>query len=278
MLIVTFGLFLVLCIAFLKFITGPEYAFSILYIIPVLLVSWFVGFPSGLVIAFAGAGSWLVADMMNVGSFSSPAVPIINEALRLILFSLFAYAASSLRNRLLLSHSDYLTGLANTRHFIEMAAVEIKRARRYGHPLTATFIDLDDFKKINDLYGHHVGDMALIAAADCLKKGVRDIDIVARFGGDEFIIMMPETSGAEAVKVIERLQSSVLDCMKKNDWPATFSAGVATFETLPDDPIEILRQTDELMYAAKSAGKNAIMHQTITGAPQSFQGHAGRMR
>ena len=262
--IAAFGLFLVVCIGILRYVTGPEYAFSLFYLAPIILVSWYVGFWAGVVIAVASASSWLAADLFMLSGFSSEAVPFINETLRLLVFLIIAYAVASLRQNLWVSRSDYLTGLANVRHFLELADIELRRARRYSRPVTAIFLDLDDFKQINDKFGHEVGDEALRVAARCLEAGVREIDIVARFGGDEFLVLMPETTVEEARSVVERLQVELLESMSEKGWPTTFSAGVATFTQAPQDTTEILRRTDELMYSAKAAGKNTVNYQAIS--------------
>lgn len=262
--IVIFCFFLVVCIGILRYATGPEYAFSLFYLAPIILASWYVGFWAGVIIAITSASSWLAADLFMLSGFSSVAVPFINETLRLIVFIIVVYAVTSLEQRLWISRSDYLTGLANVRHFLELADIELRRARRYSRPLTVIFIDLDDFKLINDKFGHEVGDKALRVAARCLEEGVREIDVVARYGGDEFLILMPETAEEEARSVIERLQVELLECMSEKGWPVTFSAGVATFVKAPLDPAEILRSTDTLMYAAKANGKNTVNYEVIS--------------
>jgi diguanylate cyclase (GGDEF)-like protein len=264
-LITLFGLFLVVAIGILRYATGSEYAFSLLYLAPIIMVGWYVGFWPGIVVAITGASTWLAADLMMVGSFSSPAVPFINETLRLTVFLIMVYAVTSLRQKLWISRSDYLTGLANVRHFLELADIELRRARRYSRPLTGIFIDLDDFKEINDEFGHETGDKALRLAARCFADGVREIDIVARFGGDEFLILMPETATEDARVVLDRLQVELPETMNAKGWRTTFSAGVATFASPPADATEILRKTDELMYMAKAAGKNTVKYEVIAG-------------
>jgi diguanylate cyclase (GGDEF)-like protein len=139
--------------------------------------------------------------------------------------------------------------------------MEINRARRYEHPLTVAYIDLDNFKTINDRFGHSMGDNLLRLVADTIKNNIRLIDTVVRMGGDEFAILLPET-GPEAAKAITRkIQKINLELMQKNGWPVTFSIGVVTFISPPSTVDEILKRSDNLMYSAKNNGKNTIKYE-----------------
>jgi diguanylate cyclase (GGDEF)-like protein len=136
--------------------------------------------------------------------------------------------------------------------------MEINRARRYEHPLTVVYIDLDNFKKINDLYGHITGDNLLRLVADTVKNNIRLTDTVARLGGDEFAILLPETGPELAEAITHKVQKINLEIMQKNGWPVTFSIGVVTFIDPPSTVDEILKASDHLMYVAKNNDKNNI--------------------
>jgi diguanylate cyclase (GGDEF)-like protein len=158
--------------------------------------------------------------------------------------------------------TDFLTGIANIRLFTEAGEREVQRARRYKRPLSLLMIDLDHFKKVNDRYGHAIGDKVLVAFAAICKKYLRKADIFGRLGGEEFAILLPETDISGGRKLAERLRSVI----EKSDIKAerktlqiTVSIGVT--ELLPDeDQLEIaLRRADDTMYEAKRKGRNQVV-------------------
>ncbi|MBE0415240.1 MAG: diguanylate cyclase [Dehalococcoidia bacterium] len=151
---------------------------------------------------------------------------------------------------------DSLTGVHNHRYFYERLEQELMRSHRHGHPLTVAIIDVDDLKKVNDLKGHLAGDQALRRMGHTLKENVRASDIVARYGGDEFAIIMPETEKEEAEKVIRRLMI-LLDATTVQYNAETFamptrSYGLATFPWDGDNPTELFAVADTLLYQAKA--------------------------
>ncbi|MGB9833511.1 MAG: sensor domain-containing diguanylate cyclase [bacterium] len=151
--------------------------------------------------------------------------------------------------------TDYLTGLYNRRHFLELAQKEILRAERYGHPVSLAMVDIDNFKKYNDRFGHLAGDQALKDLADKMKQNCREIDVLARFGGEEFVILMPETNIYGAVTMANRLKEKV-----ERDLPFTISIGVADSEAGKTFSIEeLLKRADLAMYQAKEIGKNKVV-------------------
>ena len=139
--------------------------------------------------------------------------------------------------------------------------MEMERLTRTGRPFTLLYMDLDDFKTVNNSAGHEAGDTVLSRIATVLKLQLRGIDIIARMGGDEFVMILPETNDQDAHKVVPRLQSSLLEEMQSHHWPVTFSIGVLTFVSAPSNTDELFRLADQLMYRAKKEGKNAICYQ-----------------
>ncbi len=160
----------------------------------------------------------------------------------------------------MLARTDMLTGLANRRAFDEAVQLEIQRAQRYATPLTLVMTDLDYFKAINDQYGHHVGDRVLQHFAIILSESVRNVDLVGRWGGEEFAILMPGTDLEKAIQVAERMRVTVADAPWIEGLACGYTAsfGVAAFR--PDTPTmdSLLGRADAALYAAKNNGRNRV--------------------
>ncbi len=161
-----------------------------------------------------------------------------------------------------LSLTDELTRLHNARYLRQFLVNEMKRARRFGSKIAALFLDLDDFKTINDLHGHLVGSHALMEIAGVILPSVRDTDCVVRYGGDEFVIILPDTGAHEAVQVADRIRTKIENHKftggRRLQIRLTSSIGLAVF---PDDafsPHQLIACADTAMYAAKAANKNCV--------------------
>ncbi|SFU57706.1 diguanylate cyclase [Nitrosomonas eutropha] len=161
-----------------------------------------------------------------------------------------------------LIHYDPMTGAFNRRGLDAVYLREAARADRNENTLCAVMIDLDDFKRINDAYGHQFGDDALIHLVKLAKKSLRPSDVVARYGGEEFVILLPDTTLESAVWVMQRLQNSfskkALPDMDGNPVPIAFSGGIA-FRQLRESQKSLLKRADEALYQAKKSGKSRIM-------------------
>jgi diguanylate cyclase (GGDEF)-like protein len=157
--------------------------------------------------------------------------------------------------------TDELTQLANRRRFTETLAVEVRRAERFGDPLALVLADLDDFKLINDRYGHQVGDEVLRHFADVLRENVRDFDLPVRYGGEEFAVLLPETGLDGAEQLARRLQAALLRLrlaeIEGDRPPVTASFGVAAYPAARSAE-ELLSAADGALYRAKAAGKNRV--------------------
>ena len=167
------------------------------------------------------------------------------------------------------SQRDAMTGLFGRDHMNAALRLAIRTSKDYKKPLTVAFCDVDHFKKINDGHGHLIGDRVLIAVAATLQESVRQLDIVARFGGEEFVILLPSADAVGAAVVTERIRAAIETLEVKNDEgeriPITISIGYAT--STPDgwqagNEAELLRVADEAMYAAKRGGRNRVMMHT----------------
>ena len=160
------------------------------------------------------------------------------------------------------AHIDYLTGVNNRRYFMERAELELRRANRCGNKLSIFMLDIDHFKMINDRYGHKVGDLVLKMLAEVCQSALREIDILARMGGEEFAVLLPETESSLAIEVARRIQ----DFINKASLPLEgnlainiqVSIGVASM-TSPHDNMDILlHRADTALYEAKNTGRNRI--------------------
>ena len=266
---VTVGFVLIGIIGTLDFLTGYELSFSVFYVIPIFLVTWFAGRKLGIMTSIVSAFVWFVADIVAAHPYSHALIPVWNSLIRLTFFLVITYLFSSLKNSTErekeLSRKDYLTGAANSRFFYKLAQMEIDRFQRYAHPFSLAFIDLDNFKFVNDQFGHAVGDQVLRTVVSSVKKHSRKTDTIARLGGDEFALLLSETNQESARIVLPKIQDMLLEEMRQNNWPITFSIGVLTCNATPLTTDELVKMTDDLMYSVKKSSKNAIKYASYAG-------------
>jgi diguanylate cyclase (GGDEF)-like protein len=160
-----------------------------------------------------------------------------------------------------LAITDELTGIFNRRHFMKLAEGELERAKRYRHHLSMMIFDIDNFKRVNDHYGHLCGDAVLRELSVACRTILRQCDIFARFGGEEFIIMFPETDRTSAIQVANRLCQLVANLViehKSVQIQVTISVGVTTNNSTLDTLDDLLNQADKALYQAKRLGKNRL--------------------
>lgn len=171
------------------------------------------------------------------------------------------------------SMTDDVTGLYNHRHILEEVQKEIERSRRYGRGICGIMIDLDDFKSVNDTYGHPIGDLALREFARVLNESVRSIDIVGRYGGDEFLVVLPETSASAALEVAERVRAriraaSFVRGRVEGGVGLTASLGLFAYHTLQKlDASSFVERADQAMFTAKRSGKDRVIYFPQNGEP-----------
>jgi diguanylate cyclase (GGDEF)-like protein len=251
-----------LLVGVVDWLTGQEISFSVFYLLPVSFAAWYAGIAPGVVAAAVSAAAWLVADLASGHRYSHMLIPYWNMSMRGLIFLLVAFLMHRVRKELQekreLANQDFLTGVANVRYLGEMGRRELDRARRRGTPLSVAYLDLDNFKHVNDTYGHQRGDAFLVSVALSITRNLRAVDLVARAGGDEFVVLMPDTDAPAAAAVMQRLTSVLAQAVTFESYPVTFSIGLLTFLALPQSFDEAVNRADELMYAAKKAGKNRV--------------------
>ena len=256
------GLVLIGIVGVLEYWTGYEIEFSLFYVLPVAFVTWFTNRSLGIIASLVSAGVWLGTDMASGHLYPQLFTPFWNTFIRLSFFVIITLLLSALRRAMeheaQSARTDNLTGAINTRAFYESLRREIDRLERYGHFFTLVYIDLDNFKIVNDQFGHVAGDQALQVVVDFIRGHIRRIDIVARLGGDEFAVILPETHQEVAHGVVSNLRMSLLEEMRKRQWPITFSIGVLTCQVVPPSVDTLVNRADELMYLVKREGKDGI--------------------
>ena len=261
-----------LLLGYLDYLSGLEFSFSLFYLLPVSITAWFVSRNTGLLISVLSAVIWFVSNSLAGQVYSNPAFGFWNSLVRLGFFSIITFLITNLKQSLSqqreLSYTDFVTGVNNSRAFYAHALLELFRAQRYKRPFTIAYLDLDNFKLINDRLGHSTGDALLKTVAETMTNRLRRTDIIARLGGDEFAVFLPETAEEPAALALNELHNSLLKSMEVNRWEVTFSIGVMTFYQIPSSLDDAIRQVDALMYTVKSSGKNNIAFDTVGQSPE----------
>jgi diguanylate cyclase (GGDEF)-like protein len=268
--LIFFSLLIVAFIGLCDYNTEADFSFYVLYSIPIFMSAWYLGSWSGFIVALSSAIAWWIADFKN--NDAPQLLHYLDALLRLVFFIAISLIISltykSYERERNSAHTDFLTGLPNRRTFIEQVSSEIARAKRYGRCSTIAYIDLDDFKLLNDRFGHAVGDKALQQIAIALRQNVRKSDLVARMGGDEFLIFLPETNDSQGISSLTHLQSSLIQASTALKLPVTFTIGAVTYDVPTCSAEDMIKTADRIMYCAKREGKNKIKHINIKAFEQ----------
>ena len=176
-----------------------------------------------------------------------------------------------------ISRIDPLTTLYNSRGFYERAYRVLEDLRKQETPFTVAYIDLDNFKSINDQHGHDTGDTVLRWVASVMLKGIGRGDVAARFGGDEFVLLTQNDEADAPGGMINRLRDELQRAMKTQGWPITFSIGVLTFHVPPQTLKDIVKMVDDLMYKVKRNGKDGITFYRYEAALRQSQAIQGNL-
>ncbi len=263
-------------ISFVDALSGPEIDLSLLYFMPVALLAWHANWSAAQLAALACGAAWLIADNFADAAYSATLIQYWNAAVRTAGFLIVGFVLAQLRGAAREEHrlarTDPLTGVANSRLFIEFATLECARQHRYYHPLSLAFLDCDNFKRVNDLYGHAAGDDLLRKIALTITRSLREVDIVARLGGDEFAILLPESDQKAAATVLRKLRNGLKTVGEQ--YNVTFSIGLVTYLRGADSVDQMLNAADKAMYEAKRAGKNTARHK-VFGYDDTYGGEQG---
>jgi diguanylate cyclase (GGDEF)-like protein len=264
---------MILCVGACDYLTRTDVSLILFYLAPIGFGTWFASLRGGVALAIASGLVSTGADLLyrfahTPGELALPA--LVWNGLMLIGTSLaLVLVLDALKGRLegeeLLARTDALTQIPNRRAFFEAAHLELERARRHGRPLTIAYLDLDDFKLVNDRHGHAEGDALLATIGRTLRGGTRAVDAVARLGGDEFGLLLPEVDAEMADALLTRLRATLLETVARQGWRVGFSIGAAVFLTPPGDVDELTARADALMYRAKREAKGSVRLAVFTG-------------
>ena len=207
------GLITVLLISTIDCFVIVDVSLSILYLLPIAFASWYGRRLFSIVLVLVSIISWFIAELAAKGNVYLPLL-IWNTTVRLVVFAIVAYLLSHLKSSYerekYLAQNDGLTEIVNRRFFLEILQAEYKRSLRYNSTFTVAYFDLDNFKQINDRFGHQTGDRLLKLVAQTSRKQIRKFDTIARMGGDEFALLLPETNYKNAKLVLYRLQQHLI--------------------------------------------------------------------
>jgi diguanylate cyclase (GGDEF)-like protein len=257
----------VLLIGGIDYITGSEASIAPLYLVPVALATWFVSLRAGLLLSGLSAVVRLQDLWLTSHQYSHPFTPYWNGVIELGFFVVVVFILARLRTTTehwaTLAQTDPLTSVMNRRAFIETASLELARTERYQRSLSLAYLDIDNFKQVNDEGGHADGDRLLVEVAQTLKRNLRAFDVVARYGGDEFVLLLPEAGDEAAILAIEKLMV-VLRIAMRGRSAATFSIGAVTIDRPRTTLDRLIQQADKLVYMAKQDGKDCVRHRHLS--------------
>jgi len=246
-----------------------EITSALIFVLPISFFAWYFSSRIGALFALISVFTWLYLDHLKSPHYSTPSVPYWNAAIHLALYLILVFLVAEVRAMYLrehqLSRSDYLTGVINQRGFYEALGRERERASRLNLPITLAYIDLDDFKQINDRFDHNVGDEVLATVGHALRTSIRNTDLAGRLGGDEFCVLLPHTDAEGARTVLDKVHKTLSELMISSGWPVTVSMGAVTFLRTDKSAEEMLRAADAAMYSAKQKGKNRVVYDVEPG-------------
>jgi len=251
------------------FATNAYLEFSVFFLLPISFVTWFVSRRAGFFASLMTGAVILGVNLSSSIYLKNSEIAYWNALLWAGFFCLITAIIADLKvlhyRERELARVDSLTGAATRLAFYEFARDEVNRARRANQPITLAYLDIDSFKEINDHNGHNRGDRVLHAVAQSIRTSIRRTDMVARMGGDEFAVLLPNTSREAGNTLLLKVFNLLTMAMNQRGWPVTFSVGAVTFLNAPDSVERMLESADQAMYSVKQSGKNRL-YQTEVAA------------
>jgi diguanylate cyclase (GGDEF)-like protein len=248
-------------------VTGFELSSSFFYLLPVTVAVIMCGRNIAFMVSFLCAVVWLAADMYSGAHYSRAFIPYWNAMTRMGYYVVHTFLLSLmltlLKEQRQLAVKDHMTGVYNGRMFEEILGLEIKNSERTGRPLTLCYMDIDNFKIINDTFGHSEGDKVLKTFCRIAGDNIRSNDVLARVGGDEFVILFRETSLSEGKAIMARVTESLSSLTESLKCSPQLSAGLVNYIVPPRSANAIMAEADKLMYEAKEQGKNRVICREI---------------
>jgi len=263
-----FSLTGILLVGALDYMTGIEIRVYALYFVPLCFGAWYGTARTAAVLTVLCAFTWTLSNHLSGVHYASPWAWPLNIGFNGVGFGVVSYLVARLRTSLgkerVLSRTDPLTSLWNGRVFREKVQEEIVRQGRMRRPFVLAYLDVDGFKRINDLHGHSGGDLALRRISAALRADSRSTDTAARLGGDEFGLLLPETDLEEGGSVLERVHEKLTEALAGFGQDPGMSMGAAVFETPPADVEQAVMLADSLMYESKRSGRHNLVIRRVS--------------
>jgi diguanylate cyclase (GGDEF)-like protein len=259
-----------LLVGIVDYLSGTEIRVFPLYFLPLLPAAWVFGRTGAVGASLVATVVWAASLYLAGRHYSHGYIWIVNMVTQgttfLVVSLLIAWLHESLQHERVLSSTDTLTGLANRRSFYEQAGGALALCHRNSNPVSLAYIDLDNFKQVNDAYGHGSGDTVLCTVGEILSACLRASDVSGRVGGDEFVVMLPDTNAEHARTVLEKIRIRLAQTPELQASSMTVSIGAVCYAKAPADISVMIKAADELMYSVKSSGKNGLQIQAATAA------------
>jgi diguanylate cyclase (GGDEF)-like protein len=257
----------ILIVGIIDYITGVEIRIFPLYFIPVVIAAWFIGIGGVLSLSLIAAVVWMTSMYFGDVNYSHISIWVINFVTQggafVVVGLLVAKLNDAFKREHDLSRTDPLTGLCNTRCFYENASTVLSLCHRNMRAITLAYIDLDNFKHANDTHGHLHGDELLRSVAKIFNENLRASDVVARIGGDEFVILLPETGADDARSTLDKIRHCLAQMPQFQACSVTASIGAVSYSQAPADIGPLVQSADEIMYKVKNMNKNNVLIESI---------------
>ncbi|HVN32769.1 MAG TPA: GGDEF domain-containing protein [Thermoanaerobaculaceae bacterium] len=271
------GAILALLIGVAEYLTGQEVTFLIFYTLLIAAVGWRAGRSPALVVVAAASIGWVVSHAIGLGRSDVP-ILLWSWLNRTFIFLVAAVFSDLLSHQMVLAQTDPLTNLPNRRALLNRLKATLFRGARVRTSISLAYIDLDNFKAINDRFGHGVGDTVLQRIGETIRVTIRAGDLPARVGGDEFVVVFWRLPKKDSLRIARRLVRRITELGEQYQGADLgASIGVASFERLPDRPEAMLEEADRALREAKKTGKGQVVwRETLTGETEAGLSAASR--